>query len=375
MKKLTILMLHLQHGGIEKQTITLANALSADYDVEIISTYSMQAAPAYAISPQVAVRYLIDGKPNKAEFREAVTSKNIFKILREGFRAVKILYQKKHRMIRAIKALQSDYVLSTRIEFAQMLSDHAPKDVMTLTQEHLHNDDAAYVARVRKAFRNLDYLVVLCKGSKENYTRWLEDNSRIKIVEIPNMLEEIPAEKATLSGHRLVAVGRLHPVKNFETLLEVFHLVVQAIPDATLTIVGGGEEYVSLQKQVETLRLEKSVRITGMVDAAQVRQYMLASDLYVMTSHTECFPMVLLEASGVGLPLVAFDVPVGPKAIIHPGENGYLIPYPCQDEMAQTLIRLLRSPEDLAALGAAGKQYAYQYTPERIVPFWRDILN
>ncbi len=326
MKKLTILMLHLQHGGIEKQTITLANALSADYDVEIISTYSMQAAPAYAISPQVAVRYLIDGKPNKAEFQEAVASKNIFKILREGFRAVKILYQKKHRMIRAIKALQSDYVLSTRIEFAQMLSDHAPKGVMTLTQEHLHNDDAAYVARVRKAFRNLDYLVVLCKGSKENYTRWLEDNSRIKIVEIPNMLEEIPAEKATLSGHRLVAVGRLHPVKNFETLLEVFHLVVQAIPDATLTIVGGGEEYVSLQKQVQTLRLEKSVRITGMVDAAQVRQYMLASDLYVMTSHTECFPMVLLEASGVGLPLVAFDVPVGPKAIIHPGENGYLIP-------------------------------------------------
>ncbi len=52
---------------------------------------------------------------------------------------------------------------------------------------------------------------------------------------------------------------------------------------------------------------------------------MLNSDIYVMTSLTECFPMVLLEASSVGLPLISFDVPVGPKAIIQNGENGYLI--------------------------------------------------
>lgn len=375
MKKLTILMLHLQHGGIEKQTITLANALSDFYDVEIISTYSMLAAPAYAVSPKVTLRYLIQGKPNKVEFREAVKRKNPFKILWEGLRAAKILYQKKCRMIRAIKALQSDYVLSTRIEFAEMLSSYAPKGVVTLTQEHLHNDDPAYVALAQKAFRNLDYLVVLCQGSKENFTRWLEHNPRIQIVEIPNMLDAIPRDQATLSGHRLVAVGRLHAVKNFETLLEVFHAVVRAVPDATLTLVGGGEEYEALQKRVDELALRDSVTITGMVDAGQVQACMLESDLYVMTSHTECFPMVLLEASGVGLPLVSFDVPVGPKAIIRPGENGCLVSYPCKEELAETIIQLLNDPSRLKAMGAESKRYAYRYTPEQIVPLWREILN
>lgn len=375
MKKLVILMLHLRHGGIEKQTITLANSLCNDYDVEIISTYSMQADPAYPISPNVSIRYLIDGKPNREEFQAAMKSKNPFRILQEGVRAMRILRQKKRRMIKAIKALQCDYVLSTRIEFAQMLSKYAPKGVVTLTQEHLHNDDPAYVNRARKAFRNLDYLVVLCPGAKENFIRWMEGNPKIKIVEIPNMLAQIPDKTANLCGHRLIAAGRLHPVKNFETLIDVFHRVVEAIPDATLTIVGGGEEYDRLQKQVETLQLQSSVTVTGMVDAGQVEQYMLESDLYVMTSHTECFPMVLLEASGVGLPLIAFDVPVGPKAIIHSGENGYLIEYPCKDAMAETIIQLLQDCDKLAAWGAASKKLAYQYLPEQIVPLWREILK
>ncbi len=375
MKKLVILMLHLRHGGIEKQTITLANSLCSDYDVEIISTYSMQAEPAYPVSPNISVRYLIDGKPNREDFQAAMQRKNPFRILREGVRALQILRQKKRRMIKAIKALRCDYVLSTRIEFAQMLSQYAPSGVVTLTQEHLHNDDPAYIKRARKAFRNLDYLVVLCPGAKENFTRWMEGNGKTKIVEIPNMLAEIPNKTASLSGHRLIAVGRLHPVKNFETLLDVFCGVVDAIPDATLTIVGGGEEFDRLQKKIEALQLQQSVKITGMVDAGQVEQYMLESDLYVMTSHTECFPMVLLEASGVGLPLMAFDVPVGPKAIIHPGENGALIEYPCKDAMAETIIQLLQDSDQLTALGTASKKLAYRYLPEQIVPLWHEILK
>ena len=375
MKKLTILMLHLQHGGIEKQTITLASALSAYYDVEIISTYSMQAEPAYPLSSKVAVRYLIDGKPNRAEFREAVARKNLIRILREGICAACTLFQKKHRMIRAVKALRCDYVLSTRIEFAEMLSRYAPEGVVTLTQEHLHNDDPAYVTRLRKACRNLDYLVALCGGAKENYTRWLAGNTRTQIVAIPNLLERIPEATAALSGHKLVAVGRLHPVKNFETLLDVFALVVQAVPDATLTIVGGGEEMERLLQRIEDLQLGECVTITGMVDAGQVESYMLASDLYVMTSHTECFPMVLLEASGVGLPLLAYDVPVGPKAIIHNGENGYLIAYPCKEAMAERIVQLLKDASLRAALGQQSKASAQQYTPEQILPLWRAILE
>ena len=375
MKKITILMLHLQHGGIEKQTITLANELCKHYDVEMICTYSMKTVPAYPVDQRVKIRYLIDDKPNREEIKAAIGSKNPLSMLKQGCKAAKILYLKKALMVRAIKALDCDYVLSTRLEFAQMLTDHAPKGIVTMTQEHLHDGSDKYISRAQKAFAGLDYLLVLCDGSRENFTRWLSDNKTIKIVQIPNILESIPAGSAALTGNRLVSAGRLHPVKNFEALIDVFALVRKEIPEATLTLVGGGDEYDRLRGQAEALGLTDAITFTGMVSADAVKQHMLASDIYVMTSHTECFPMVLLEASSVGLPLVAFDVPVGPRSIIQNGENGYLADYENKQQMAERIIGMLQDREALQQLGANAKAMSQQYLAENIMPQWHQLFQ
>lgn len=375
MKSVTILLLHMQHGGIEKQTITLANELCKDYKVNIISTYSMKAPPAYPLDERVSVKYLIDDKPNKDAFKAAVRSKNPVSIFKEGIKAFSILRKKKSLMIKEIKKLTCDYVLSTRIEFGDMLSAYAPKGVVTVTQEHLHDDSPEYVSRVKSSFRNLDNLVVLCQGSEENHGKWLSDNKKIKLVRIPNILESIPAETAPLSGCNIVSVGRLHPVKDFSTLIDVFNEVQKDIPEATLTIVGGGDEYDALTKKIADLGLSEKAKVTGMVSKEKVLEYMLSSDLYVMTSLTECFPMVLLEASSVGLPLVSFDVPVGPKAIIENGKNGYLIEDKKVGEMADSIVDLLRNREVLTILGKNSKEMAARYLPENVMPLWFDLFR
>lgn len=375
MKKITILLLHMQHGGIEKQTIALANALSKRYKVKIISTYSMLKAPAYSVNNGIEIKYLMDDKPNKEEIKNAIKQKKILSLIRQGIKAIKILYLKKNLMIREIKSLDCDYVLSTRIEFAEMLSKYAPERTVTMTQEHLHDDSKKYVDRAKKAFKNLDYLLVLCDGSRENFSKWLSDNKRIKIVQIPNILDKIPDDSAKLSGNRLVSVGRLHPVKNFETLISVFEIVKREIPDARLTIVGGGEEFEKLSLQIKQLNLESDIKITGMVNSDTVMENMLSSDLYVMTSHTECFPMVLLEASSVGLPLISFDVPVGPKAIINHNENGYLIEYGNKEEMAQKIIDTFKNRDLLKKLGEKSKEISYKYTEEKIMPMWHELFS
>lgn len=368
-------MLHLQHGGIEKQTITLANELSKDYEVEIISTYSMNNPPAYEISDRVKVKYLMDTHPNRKEIADAIKSKNIFALIRQGIRAVKILYSKTSLMQKEIKKLDCDFVLSTRVEFAEMLSKYAPKGVATLTQEHLHDGSKKYIERCRKAFRNLDYLIVLCRGSKANFSKWLEDNKKIKIVEIPNILENIPQENAKLEGKNLISAGRLHPVKNFGGLLQVFDLVLKQVPDAKLTIVGGGEELGYLENIIKQLNLEEKVTITGMVSKEEVAKYMLNSDVYVMTSLTECFPMVLLEASSIGLPLISYDVPVGPEAIIENGKNGYLIPFEDKEQMANTIVRVLGDEKLKKDLAYISKENASLYLPEKVMPCWKEIFD
>ena len=375
MKTITILLLHMQHGGIEKQTITLANELCKKYKVNIITTYSMLASPAYPVDERINIKYLMDTKPNKDEFKAAVRSKNPFAILKEGIKAVSILRKKKSLMIKEIKKLDCDYVLSTRIEYADMLSAYAPEGVVTVTQEHLHDDSPEYVERVKRSFRNLDYLVVLCEGSEKNHSGWLSDNKKIKLVRIPNILEDIPEKTAEIKGNNIVSVGRLHPVKDFPTLIEVFSKVQKRVPDATLTIVGGGDEHKKLSDLAESLGVSDKVKITGMVSKEDVLRYMLDSDIYVMTSLTECFPMVLLEASSVGLPLVSFDVPVGPCAIIENGKNGYLIDDKKIDEMADKVVEMLTDREKLSEMGKNAKKMAESYLPENVMPLWFDLFR
>lgn len=375
MKKITILLLHMQHGGIEKQTISFANEICKKYKVEIISTYSMKKKPAYEVNPKIKITYLIDDAPNKAEFKDAIKRKNVLKIIKESLKAIKILYLKNKLMKQKIKKLDTDFVLSTRIEFANMLSKYTPKGIVKITQEHLHNDSNKYIKRVKKSFKNLDYLIVLGPGSKENYSKWLEDNKKIEIIQIPNILEEIPKDSSLLENYKIISVGRLHPVKDFESLIYVFDKVSKVLPQASLTIVGGGEEFEKLITLSKKLNLENKVKITGMISKDEVNNYLLNSDLYVMTSLTECFPMVLLEASSCGLPLISFDVPVGPKAIIKNDYNGYLIQNRNIDDMAKQIIELFNNRTKLKLLGKNAKESANQYIPNNVMKKWFEIFD
>lgn len=371
MKKITILMLHLRYGGIEKQTILFANQLCKKYNVEIISVYSMKEKPAYELDKKIRIKYLIDDAPNRNEFKKELKSVHLFKTLKEGKKALKILNDKKKLMIEEIKNLDCDFVLSTRIEFAELLSLYAPKHIITMTQEHNHIDTPKYIKRVQKSFCNLDYLVVLGPGSNKNYSKWLKDNKKIKIVEIPNMVEVLSKEKSKLSGNTLIAVGRMHKIKAFDDLIKVFIEVKNEIKDVKLNLIGSGEEYENLKKQAKDL----NINMPGMLTSEEVKKYMLDSDIYVMTSLSECFPMVLLEASSVGLPLVSFDVPVGPKAIINDSKNGYLIPNRDIDEMAKKIVYLLKNRETMNKMGSTSYNDAKKYLPVNVMKKWYEIFD
>lgn len=94
-----------------------------------------------------------------------------------------------------------------------------------------------------------------------------------------------------------------------------------------------------------------------------------------MTSLTECFPMVLLEAASCGLPLVAFDVPIGPKAIIQDGKNGYLIENRDIKAMSEKIIYLLNNKEELNRLAICSKNASYNYLPNNVMKKWYSIFD
>ena len=367
-------MLHLKHGGIEKQTITMSNALANYYEIEIVSLYNFNNFIAYDLDPRIKVKYLLNWGSNKKEFLQAFKRKDIISLFKEGFKATKILLNKKRVLKNYLKKCNSDIIFSTRIEFANILSACHKKDAITITQEHNHIDNVKYARYVKKATQNIDYIVVMSKIAYDLYSSWVKDN-QTKVVIIPNILDNIPKEKAKLEDNNLIAVGRLHPVKNYSELLDVFKLVYEKKRDTRLYIVGDGEERAKLENKAISLGLKDAIIFTGMVSSSEVQKYMLNASLFVMTSISECFPMVLLEANACGLPVISFDVPAGPQTIIKDEVNGFLIPNHQDEEMAQRIVDYLNNKKLKKQMGLNAKEMAKNYLGDKIVVKWLELLG
>ena len=118
MKKITILALHLGYGGIENAIATLANLLSKDYEVEIISTYKLYSEPVFKINDNVKITYLMENiKPNKKELDYYKKNKNYSMFIKECFKSIKVLHLRRKLMIDSIKKLEEskDFMLNNHI--------------------------------------------------------------------------------------------------------------------------------------------------------------------------------------------------------------------------------------------------------------------
>lgn len=374
MKKIKILMLHLGHGGVEKQTITMANGLANRYDIEIVSFYKLASSPAYEIDQRIKVKYLYESGPNREEFKKAIKKLNIFKAIKEGIKACKILYLKKVLIKKEILLDDADIFFSTRSEYGTLLSEYGNKDKFKLTQEHNFIDTEEYRKRIVKDFANLDCVVVISKYHEKMYSEWFSDTC-VKIVRIENILDNSPREISSLNNEVLIAVGRFDPIKDFSSAIEVMRYLVQAKPDLKLYLLGDGEDREILENKVKELHLEENVIMPGFVSAEEVAKYLAKSDVFVMTSIKECFPMVILEAYDAGLPVVAFDVLTGPRELVVDNMTGYLIENRSPEQMAEKILDILNNKEKLKEMSANSLVEAKKYKIDVIIEKWYDLFK
>lgn len=137
------------------------------------------------------------------------------------------------------------------------------------------------------------------------------DQSRLRIsrarIEIVNNGVDIPREPVSRSragALRLLFIGRLHPKKGIENLLEAMSKLDHKI---TLAVYGTGDvEYqAALQKCMEELGLTGRVRFAGQADGEAKSRAFWEADVCVVPSFTENFAMVIAEALAHGVPVIA----------------------------------------------------------------------
>src|SRR5262245_59911949 len=175
----------------------------------------------------------------------------------------------------------------------------------------------------------------------------------IKAEIIPNIVD--------LDRFRFRARAPLRPrivsTRNFDALyhvactLRAFRLVQDRWPDATLTLVGGGEQDAELRDLAARLGL-RQVEFVGRVPPQHIAGYYAANDIYVQTPDIDNMPTSVLEAFARGLPVVSPDAGGVPAILTH-GEHGLLAPPRDHETIASHILRLLDDASYAEALARA----------------------
>lgn len=373
MKKVYITSLHMMHGGVEMAITLLANALvKRGYDVEILCIYNL-GEPVYKLEKQVSISYLTKMHPNREEFSLAMHSGNIIAIVREGMYALKVLYLKNKQLIDKIKKIDEGIIISTRNEHSVLLSKYANKNVKKIAQlHHDHNFNTKLLKDFNKRYNNIDVFVLLTDLLKNEIQEVMKNNLHTRCITIPNFLEDFALAFNEEREGQVVAVGRLHEVKGFQRLIEIWKNINERV---VLKIIGDGNERPKLEALINKYNLENKVILTGALDHNSVMKEMQKSLFYVMTSFTEAFPFVLIEAMANGLPIVAYDVRVGPMAIIENNKNGFLVPDENHSEFEKDVKLLIEDSALRKQMSNSALQRSKNFMESNVINMWIDILE
>ena len=210
-----------------------------------------------------------------------------------------------------------------------------------------------------------------------------------KVVVVPNGIdlerlrqrrsrEEVRKELETpLETPVILSAGRLEAVKNIPLLLDSFSELLKAGKDARLWIVGDGAEKDAIIHQIEKLSLREKVLMTGV--RADLPDLLHAADVFVLCSHSEGLPNVVLEAMGCGLPVIV-SPHSGCREAIEDGTSGWISPDQRPDSYCRLLSKCLENAEEMRRIGENARAVVQnRYSPDemvcRMASFYSRILK
>ncbi len=220
----------------------------------------------------------------------------------------------------------------------------------------------------------------------ENFLKAENVNKNVAI--IPNGIrldnfDAVPDQK-TDTTFDAIFVGRLDHIKGIDVLIAAVKKVIesnefiQSHKDFLLHIVGEGEEEKSLKKMCEKLELGKYVKFHGKVSGDALVQLYKNSDLFVLPSRSEGFPLTLLEASAAKLPVLATNVGDNKKLVIEK-VNGHLVAPEDVEELAYYLEHFALNP-GLRHMGENGyelvkNEYSWEKVAAKTAEIYEGILK
>lgn len=362
-------------GGVERVLTLKANYFAEHfgYDITIILTEGKDKPLFYPLSEKVKVVNLDIG------FEELWTCSFMMKV----FVYIKKQYLFKKLLKQELMRIRPDITVSMlrrEINFITSIKDGSKKiGELHINRAHYRNFEGKDANALKNLFskfwmnsllsklRRLDRLVVLTEKDRE---AWVELNN---VIAIPNPLSISPVEKSDLSKKRVITIGRYCHEKGYDHLLQSWAMVQQACPDWTLVIFGDGDRAV-YERMREDYKIDPDRCLLNERTSDVISEF-VNSSIAVCSSRFEGFGMVIAEAMACGLPVVSFDCPWGPRAIISDGEDGLLVENGNVDKLAEALIMMIQHPEQRMAMADKAIENVQRFKIDQIAELWKSLFE
>ena len=348
-------------GGMERVLTVSANALCYDVDISIITLYQNKRQYYFPLDNKIKrydldIENVADKKLLKQRMTEFLMSHHFDIVVSMGGIDMYCLHTIKDGSKKIVW-----FHFAHNVAYTAWLGD-SPTLIKKL-KGYLRQ-----IKRIKHA-RGYERVVVI---SSADYQAWQRYTNKATLIYNPLTIKT--SVLSDLSLKRVISVGRLDYQKGYDLLIDTWKIVSEKHSDWQLDIYGDGPLRDIIQKQIDDLCLSKNVTLCG--QTANIAEKYAEHSIYVMASRTECFPLVLIEASDCGLPLVAYDCPFGPRDIIDNCKNGFLIPNVGDvAAMADKICQLIDDVELRKQMGEKAKLMVGRFSPSKIKNEWLTLFN
>ncbi len=296
----------------------------------------------------------------------ALSSKMVDTVLTEGIDLLHVHYAIPH----AYAAYMAKKILLEKGIYIPVVTTLHGTDIT------LVGKNPSYKPAVTFSINNSDIVTSVSRSLKENTLRSFVVKNEIEV--IPNFVDlslyqkDVPYERSQIApnAEKIIShISNMRTVKRIPDIIDIFYKI-QNKEDAILLMIGDGPEREKAEQQAKNLGIYSKVKFLG--KTIEIKKLLSMSDLFLLTSATESFGLVALEAMAAKVPVVSSNAGGISEVNVH-GVTGYLATIGDIETMANYSLKLLQNPELHQEFRNNAYQRAKEFSMDNIVPRYEEV--
>lgn len=298
----------------------------------------------------------------------ALSSKMVDTVLTEGIDILHVHYAIPH----AYAAYMAKKILLEKGIYIPVVTTLHGTDIT------LVGKNPSYKPAVTFSINKSDIVTSVSQSLKENTLRSFVVKNKIEV--IPNFVDlslyqkDVPCQRSQIApnGEKIVThISNMRSVKRIPDIIDIFYRI-QNEEEAILLMIGDGPEREKAEQQAKDLGIYSKVKFLG--KTTEIKKLLCMSDLFLLTSATESFGLVALEAMAAKVPVISSNAGGIREVNVH-GVTGFLATIGDVETMANYSLELLQNPELHQEFRNNAYERAKEFSMDTIVPKYEEVYN